>query len=1166
MFLLIPIFSISQNFNDLKTHHDKNHSEESHMKPIDKIEFIQNKGQWDSKALYKAEVNGGYLWLGKNTFSYSLFSKEDIERMHHENHAGAGYNSTSMINAHTYRMHFFEANENPTVSINNQYSYYYNYFLGNDESKWASNVPVAGKLTYNDLYKGINLIGYSVNGNFKYDYEISPEANPDKIQFSFEGADNIEVINGAIRIKTSVGVVNESIPEAYQIINGKKKIVSCVFVEIEKGLYGFEIKSYNKKHPLIIDPTVIAATYNGSTSEVYGHTATYDDSGNIFSGGAGFSGGGFPTTAGAYQLNPAGSREMTITKFDPTGAFQIWATHIGGSSDDFPHSLMVNASNELYVLGSSSSSDYPTTTSAYNTSNNGGIDIVVSTLSANGATLVNSTYVGGSGNDGQNSIADNYGDTFKGELKVDSNGDVYVASVSSSTNFPTAGSVIQAANAGGQDGVVFKLDNSLSTMIWGTYIGTTGSSGADASYSIAEDGNGDVYFCGTVSNGYTTTPGVVNPNYLGGSADGYVIHADGATGAMIASTHLGTSARDQAFFVQLDKFGEVYIMGQTQGTMTPTSSTYTGPSTGSYILRLPPDLTSINMLSTFGSFAPTAFLVDQCNNIYSAGHGGLSTLGSVQFEASPGAFNTSGAGFYLMVLGPDAANLIYGTFYGNSNAHVDGGTSRFDPQGVVYENVCSSPGSPTVSWSFDTGGGASWDSYVFKIDFEATGVVATANASDFIACGGPPYNVPYSGSGTSIPDHFWDFGDGNTSTSESGTHVYGDTGTYQVMYIAIDSNSCNIADTSYATILVIEPDTINASIDIPPYDPCTDSVLNVTFEFTGTGADSIIWDMGDGTTFTDDTLVNYSYTIQGVYYVSMSAWDICGNLTVIEDTINYGASFFNINANASPNLLTCNPPFEVTFSNGGASVPNHYWDFDNGSSSTLPNPSHTFSDTGVYSVMYVATDSASCNIHDTAYVTVTILQAEEFSADWSLTPPPLCEDTLIFNVVFTGTGADSLVWDMGDGTIFIDDTAVYYEYYIPGTYTVSMTAYDFTCDQVGVISETFTLSEGLADGVIYVPNVFTPNDDEKNDLFKVGFKDQPDIDPFDNMESYHIEIYNRWGRKVFESGEDVADWSWDGKIKGDDAADGVYFYILSYNYICNESEIKEEHGFLHLTR
>ncbi|MFT7613660.1 MAG: gliding motility-associated-like protein [Parvicellaceae bacterium] len=421
----------------------------------------------------------------------------------------------------------------------------------------------------------------------------------------------------------------------------------------------------------------------------------------------------------------------------------------------------------------------------------------------------------------------------------------------------------------------------------------------------------------------------------------------------------------------------------------------------------------------------------------------------------------------------------------------------------------------------------------------------------------PPYDVDFDAGLPAPPNAYWDFGDGTgTSTTINPTYTYADTGSYTVMYIAIDSSTCNIADTVYMTVLIEAPETLTASIDIPFVDPCLapDSLL-VHMEFTGSGADSIHWDMGNGVTFINDTMVDYYYTTNGVYIITMYAEDICGNTAIISDTLSYIAAVTATNAIPPPDQLLCDPPFDVTFDGGTPAPPNAFWDFGDASgTSTTVSPTYTYADTGTYNVMFVAIDSSTCNIADTAYMTVVVEQAETFAAVLDFDPPPPCgSDTMFLDMAFTGSGADSLIWDMDDGNVFNTNSVNHY-YTIPGTYTITMEAYDLLCNKSEIISHTVNFL-GAQVFTVIVPNVFTPNGDGVNDEVKFD-----DADPNGN---FNFVVFNRWGKKVFESTNPLTNW--DGKNpNGKELEDGLYYYELIFKDQCSAEEEQTRTGYIHL--
>jgi gliding motility-associated-like protein len=449
----------------------------------------------------------------------------------------------------------------------------------------------------------------------------------------------------------------------------------------------------------------------------------------------------------------------------------------------------------------------------------------------------------------------------------------------------------------------------------------------------------------------------------------------------------------------------------------------------------------------------------------------------------------------------------------------------------------------------------------FTETFDYTTSFSTANAvapPDTSFCGPPPYNLSFNAtSGT--PNHFWNFGDGvGTSTQVSPSYTYNTPGTYNIMYVAIDSTTCNIADTVYFTVEISQAEVLTADFDFPIIDPCSspDSVL-VSLSFTGTGADVINWNMGNGTTFTNITNVDYYYTTEGSYTVTMTAFDnYCNTSATYSEVFNYFTSYSEANAEVPEDIFLCTTPLIVNFSAGPNPPPSSFWNFGDGvGTSTQNNPSYTYASPGVYNVMYVAIDPNTCNIADTAYFTVTLEQAETFSASLNFTPPPPCgSDSLLVNLAFTGTGADSIVWNMGNGDVF-NTNAVNYYYTVPGSYVVSMTAYDNLCDNVQTISNTVNFGGNVVSQAV-VPNVFTPNGDGQNDLLKIL--------SIDGSSEFSMLVFDRWGLKIFES--DTSSSLWDGNTKGGrECSDGIYYYEVRYTDICS-SEEKIKTGFVHLYR
>ncbi|MGB1040929.1 MAG: PKD domain-containing protein, partial [Flavobacteriales bacterium] len=797
--------------------------------------FIENKGQWDNRIVFNKILSDGNLFLEKDGFTYSLYDKSYIHSLHHDKATPA----PDSIKSHVVKTKFLNSNLNVKLIPQNQSAFYFNYFTGSDSTKWQSNVKSTSKIKYQELYSNIDLLIYQENNSTKYDFVIAPSGNPNDIEIEYQGADSIYVLENRLIIENTINDFEEAEPYAYQIIKGSKTKVDCQYVLSGNILSFYFPNGYDQTVELIIDPVVVFSSYTGSTADNFGFTASYDDDENTYVGGIVFGAGVYPTTLGAYQTSfntsPWYYVDIAISKFNINGSSLLYSTYLGGNlGSEAPHSLVVNDNDELLVLGTTGSSDYPTTSGCFDTSFSGGTnagplftgvyyffgcDIVVTKLNSAGTNLLGSTYVGGDGNDGVNndaSLAYNYGDPFRGEIIVDSSGNPIITSTTGSINFPTTIGACQDTFGGGtSDACVFKLNNNLSNLQWSSYFGGTG---ADAGYGIQLDSRGDVFITGgTLSSNLSMDSNSYDSSY-NGLEDGFIAKFDFGTNSLLASTYVGTYGYDQSYFVQLDINDDVYITGQSLGSYPVSSSVYSDSGSTQFFQKFTNELDSSYWSTVVGSgrnsidFTPSAFLVNDCGFIYLSGWGGVvnryyrakqsSTVGlPITFDAFQST--TDGSDFYLMVLDRDASALKYGTFYGGgvSYEHVDGGTSRFDKKGNVYQAVCAGCGGnsdlPTTpgAWS-DSNNSPNCNLGVIKLNVSYIKTIASAPVPNICL----PDSVSFVNNSSGGNVYQWTFGDGNSSSLFEPTHVYADTGVYLVTLIVSDSTGCVPSDT--ATIII----------------------------------------------------------------------------------------------------------------------------------------------------------------------------------------------------------------------------------------------------------------------------------------------------------------------------------------------------------------------------
>ena len=653
-------------------------------------------------------------------------------------------------------------------------------------------------------------------------------------------------------------------PFAFQIINNDTIVVKCKF-HLEKNKVRFIAENYNKNHALIIDPILVFSTYSGSLADNFGFTATFDYLDNVYSGGI-VSGEGYPVSVGAYQVSHAGTYpnelnqshwDIGIIKYNSTGTERLFATYIGGIRNEAPHSLVVNSENELYIYGATGSSNFPVTNNSFDITFAGGdnissasiyhiegCDMYVAKLSEDGSNLLASTFLGGRPNDGfntSNSLSQNYGDDARGEIIIDKEDNVYIASYTYSTDF-TLNNAHQTSSNGEMEGLVLKLNADLSSLLWGTYLG---GGADDAIYSIDVDSNNDIYITGgTNSINFPVSSSTYN-NSPNGDIDAFICKFS-ENGTLLKSTFFGSLVYDQAYFVKLDADDNVYIAGQTNAedmTLVYNADYFTANS-GQFIAKLTPDLNSLIYSTVFGTgigkpnISLTAFTVDICNRPYLSGWGKdylyaynpVPNSGTMGMEVTSDAYQnvTDGQDFYIMILSADASTLEYATFFGelaydecffSGRDHVDGGTSRFDKKGNIYQAVCASCGAcqefPTTAgvWS-ETNNSSNCNNAVFKFNLEPNISIA-----DFISPNSLCASSDIQFENTSLGNNFiWDFGDNSpVSYEENPSHVYNEAGIYDIQLIAFEAGSCNAYDTIVKQIEVLA----NIETQLEDLDICT---------------------------------------------------------------------------------------------------------------------------------------------------------------------------------------------------------------------------------------------------------------------------------------------------------------------------------------------------------
>lgn len=1155
----IPFFSFTQEVNH---QHNSTYS------------FIENKGQWEENVLFKSKFDGGNLWVEQGRFLFQLQDFSDL----HKNHGLSPDKIESWDAKERYlELLFWGSNDVNEITKSHSTKNYYNYFLGNDKSKWATNVHGYGEAILHEFYDGIDLKLIENEFELKYEFHVKPNIDPSIINMEYNGFENIKLDKkGNLIVRTELGEIIEQKPYVYQIVNGNVREVDSKYI-LEEGKLSYSLGEYNPNVELIIDPVLVFATYSGSPSDNFGMTATYGYDGTAYSGGIVF-GNQYPTPAPSWNTtttitnimpvanDPAGTYGVTdvfISKYSADGVNMLWTCFLGGGNDstgtETVHSLICDTLNNVYLYGSTSSPDFPFQNGFSNSHSGGniplnftsngvhhytnGTDIYVSKLSSNGMSLLGSTYIGGSDNDGVSynsitsmvdSLTTNYGDQFRGEIMLDGSNNVIVASCTRSTDFPVV-NPFQLNNAGGQDGVVFKLTSDLSTLLWSSYYG---GSNNDACYSVKVDNSGNVIFGGgTASNDLNGLTGWQN-TYGGGKTDGFIVKLPSSGNSIIGGSYVGTSNYDQGFFVEVDRVNQIYMVGQSENGAFPViNSNYEDTGSSQFIIRFDSTLNTALNSTVFGSgnpaldISPSAFLVDICGNIYVCGWGKDlgSNLAATNMPITSDALQpgTTNPDFYLLVIERDFKDTLYASYIGGGQAgeHVDGGTSRFDEEGIVYQSVCGGCGgfedftTTPNAWSA-TNDASNCNNLIFKFDFE---IIPEAEFTVDNNIGCLPFTVNFDNFSSASDSYIWDFGNGDTSSVIfEPTIIYDSVGVFQVNLYVIDS-ICLLTDT--AELIITVYDSLQLS---------TDSIISIC---TPVPVDLIAYSNNSGNEFIWSTSSSFADTLNSNLSDSIYSVTPPGEITYYVQISNDGCSRIDsvqIEVTSSLLILTAND--SICLGETSTIV------------ATSQNPAITFSDF-VWtpdSIQVSATTSNSIEVDPnlSQYVFVTATSNSGCVAS----------DSILINVgnldttLISATASDYIVPVGGEVTLFAEPAGYSYQWSpsnlvnqptlqqtlatVDQTTLFTLTVTDGIClksDTVLVEALDFVCDESY----LYVPNAFTPNGDGENDVLYVR---GPAI--------YEMvfRVYDRLGELVFESFERPL--GWDGTFRGKLMNPDVYDYYL----------------------
>ena len=701
------------------------------------ITFTSNTGQLESQVKFIAKGNGITIFFTPEgtTFLLDRETEESLTKrktaslakgiLTYDENEPVAHDPKIEREYYVLNLNFINANPNPEVIGEEILPWKNNYFIGNEPSKWRTDVPNYSKIRLRSLYDGIDLIYYGNKNGIKCDFVVQPGAAPGQILLSYDFGGFIDKellrINGEseLEVKTPFGNLIKRKPYCYQEINGEKIEIEANYriIDEQLNIFTLNVSTYNSDFPIFINSEIVYSKSFDVTYDEYLKYISVDGNDNAYVIGYTES-RDFPTTTGAFNENyNGGTYDVFVCKLNALGSALVYSTYLGGSDSESARGISVDDNGNAYITGATLSTNFPTTAGAYDESDNGNADGFVCKLNPSGNSLIYSTYIGGSNADGGKRI------TFDGS------GNICIAGGTRSEDFPTTAGAYDENHNGDKDIFLCKLNTSGNALIYSTLLG--GSNG-DACCGLSIDGTGNVYISGnTLSANFPTTSGAFNESYNGGYMDIFVCKLGASGSSLIYSTFIGGNSSDGNAGIIVDGSGNAYTSGTTRSANFPaTSGAYDENHNGAddaFVCKVNSSGSAL-IYSTFlggsGYEEGHGISVDGSGNAYIAGY-----TSSSDFPTTSGAYDESlnGVGswdVFVSKINPSGNALIYSTLLGGSS-HDFGRAMTIDGSGNAYigGETCSMD-FPTTSGAYDENyNGGNYDVFVFKLNSSGNALI-----------------------------------------------------------------------------------------------------------------------------------------------------------------------------------------------------------------------------------------------------------------------------------------------------------------------------------------------------------------------------------------------------------------------------------------------------------
>lgn len=670
------------------------------------IVFEENAGQFPAAVRYLARAGGSNIFL-TNTEAVYVLPMENGP-------AAADVDRPTTRRAHALRMRFAADDRNVSTIPSNAVEQTTNYFIGSNEDVWRTNIANYRQLDITNVSDGIDIRWHALaSGALQYDFIVSPGADSERAQLTFEGADSLEIdADGGLLIATPAGTIRQARPYTYQDDDNGQRVEIPSSFRIDDDAVRFNIGEYDRLRPLIIDPTVLInnlsySTLMGSFGDDVANDIAVDTNGCTYITGRTTS-PTYPTTAGTFDTTANGNEDVFVTKLNSSGTGIVFSTFLGGTFFDEGRGIRIDTTGNIYIAGAAATA-FPTTAGSYDTTFNGGSDGFIAKLNPTGSSLLYSTFFGTSSID------------YVEDLAIDALGNVYVAGRTSDTilDLPTTVGAFDETHNGIDDGFVAKFNDTGSSLVYSTFLG---GSEIDTALNIEVNTSGEAFVAGVTTDSATDFPAVVGSydTTHNGVTDFFVSKVNAAGSALIYSTFIGGPGIDNVTAMNIDAVGSVYVAGTVAPGYPTTPGVFDTTVAGSNeigLSKLSPSGATLQY-STFvggtGGENANDIAVDRFGNVTLVG-----TNFGGDYPTTAGAFDTTpngGSEAILTTVNQNATALIVSTYIGGAGNELANAVA-IDMNGNAYlagQTSANATQYPTTPDAYQTFHGGALDAFVSK--------------------------------------------------------------------------------------------------------------------------------------------------------------------------------------------------------------------------------------------------------------------------------------------------------------------------------------------------------------------------------------------------------------------------------------------------------------------